>query len=166
MRAKCIKSLELDFNIFVEGKFYDFDVELNCVPDVSYNLTFSIMTAEYVPKAVFHDRITCKEQKYPYCFEDYFVIDDPHVHVKTPLDDIKGFVKDALESKANPFESRMDFEKRYMNRSSIAVKGIVKSEMSTAEDTIKKVTVLTDPFKTDGLKAGDRVQVIIIKKPS
>lgn len=166
MRAKCIKSLELDYNFFVEGQFYEFEFELDCVPDVSYNLTFSTRTAQYVPLAVFHDRITCKEQNYPYCFEDYFVIDDPHVHVKTPLDDIKGFVKDDLESKANPFERMMDFEKRYKSRSSISVEGTVKSEMGTADDTIKKVTVLTDSFKTDGLKAGDRVQVIIIKKPS
>ena len=71
-----------------------------------------------------------------------------------------------MESNYPPFNRRLEIDKRYKNQSSISVEGTVKSEMGTAEDTIKKVTVLTDPFKTDGLKAGDRVQVIIIKKPS
>lgn len=166
MRAKCIKSLELDHNFFVEGQFYNFDVQFDYVPNVCRQLTFSIRTDTYLPKAVFYDRYTCKENKYPYCFEDYFVIDDPKVHVKTPYIDAKDFVKIALESNYPPFDRRLGIDKRYKSRSSISVEGTVKSEMGTADDTIKKVTVLTDPFKTDGLKAGDRVQVIIIKKPS
>lgn len=166
MRAKCIKSLELDHNFFTEGQIYDFEVESFCIPDVCKSLTFSTRTEPHNPAAVFYDRNTCKEEKHPYCFEDYFVNVDSNVHLGPQFDELKDFVSKALKSEVNPFERRMDLEKRYKSRSSISVEGTVKSEMGTADDTIKKVTVLTDPFKTDGLKAGDRVQVIIIKKPS
>ena len=165
MRAKCIKSLELDSNIFVKGKHYDFEVEMFCIPDVTRQLTFSIKTNVYGPTAVFYDKTTCDKEKYPYCFDDYFVIDDPHVHIKTPIDDIKEFTKSALKSKVNPFERQMEFDKRYgKHRPSIMVDGIVNAEWGTAAGPSEKVTVLTDPFHLGSLKIGDRVKVIIIKE--
>ena len=89
----------------------------------------------------------------------------PHVHVKTPIDDIKEFAKSALESKVNPFERQMNFDERYgKHRPSIMVGGIVNTEWGTAAGPSEKVTVLTDPFHLGSLKIGDRVKVIIIKE--
>ena len=128
MRAKCIKSLELNSEVFVEGQFYEFEVETFCIPDVCRQMKFTLVTNYYGPKTVFYDRNTCKKEQYPYCFEDYFVNADPHIHFGpplddgttvndgSPLDDMKACVDKALNSSINPFAVRARLEENYKKK--------------------------------------------------
>lgn len=158
MNVRCIKSVEHDGQNFIEGLDYEFyvkfDSQAHRPPYVEYSCA----------GVLFYDPRTAKLEN-KLCFNDYFIIDDPNVSFRTPLDDMKDCVDKALKSNVNPFERMMDFDKEYgKSRPSIMVGGIVNAEWGTAAGPSEKVTVLTDPFHLGSLKIGNRVKVIIMKE--
>ena len=111
-----------------------------------------------------HKAIIAAEKAYPQGKAVGF-INESRTKDRTPLDDMKDCINNALVSNVNPTERMMEFDKRYgKHQPSIMVGGFVNAEWGTAAGPSEKVTVLTDPFHLGSLKIGDRVKVIIIKE--